>query len=88
MWERLLNALRARPTPQGTFYETRDALNIDAALEGVRLEMGRLKQLRVHAPSCLGASTCMESVAFQRRFPGAMVDLVLENRDVDLVYET
>jgi DNA-binding transcriptional LysR family regulator len=44
--------------------------------------------LRVHAPTCLGARHLHPIVlAFQRRFPTVTVDLVLEDRAVDLVYE-
>jgi len=81
-----------RPTPQGqALYEaSRNALaTIDAALEGVRLDMGAVEGLlRLHAPSCLGAKHLHPIVmAFQQRYPAVTVDLVLENRDVDLVYE-
>ncbi|MGX5804483.1 LysR substrate-binding domain-containing protein [Bradyrhizobium sp. Arg314] len=81
-----------RPTPQGqALYEaSRGALaTIDAALEGVRRDMGAVEgNLRLHAPSCLGAKHLHPIVmAFQRRYPAVTVDLVLENRDVDLVYE-
>jgi len=44
--------------------------------------------LRIHAPSCLGAKHLHGIVmAFQRRYPAVTVDLVLENTEVDLVYE-
>jgi DNA-binding transcriptional LysR family regulator len=81
-----------RPTAQGqALYETsREALvAIDAALEGVRHDMGAVEgNLRIHAPSCLGAKHLHGIVmAFQRQHPAVSVDLVLENREVDLVYE-
>jgi DNA-binding transcriptional LysR family regulator len=81
-----------RPTPQGqALYEaSRGALaTIDAALEGVRRDMGAVEGgLRIHAPSCLGSKHLHPIVmAFQRLYPAVTVDLVLENRDVDLVYE-
>jgi DNA-binding transcriptional LysR family regulator len=81
-----------RPTPQGlALYETsRDALaSIDAALEGVRRDMGAMEgNMRLHAPSCLGAKHLHPIVmSFQRRYPAVTFDLVLENRDVDLVHE-
>lgn len=81
-----------RPTPQGqALYDaSREALaTIDAALEGVRRDMGALEgNLRLHAPSCLGAKHLHRIVlAFQRLYPAVTIDLVLENRDVDLVYE-
>lgn len=81
-----------RPTPQGqALYEaSRDALaTIDAALEGVRHDMGAVEgPLRLHAPSCIGVRHLHPIVmAFQKRHPAVTVDLILENRDVDLVYE-
>ena len=82
----------ARPTPQGqALYEaSREALvMIDAALEGVRRDMGAVEgNLRIHAPSCLGAKHLHGIVmAFQRLYPAVTADLVLDNREVDLVYE-
>jgi DNA-binding transcriptional LysR family regulator len=81
-----------RPTPQGqALYDaSREALvAIDAALEGVRRDMGEVEgSLRVHAPSCIGAKHLHRIVmAFQRRYPAVTADLVLDNRDVDLIYE-
>lgn len=81
-----------RPTPQGqALYDaSREALtSLDAALEGVRRDMGEIEGvLRIHAPSCLGAKHLHRIVMdFQRQHPGVFVDLILENRDVDLVYE-
>lgn len=81
-----------RPTPQGqALYDaSREALaTIDAALEGVRRDMGAVEgNLRVHAPSCLGAKHLHGiMMAFQRRYPDVTADLVLDNREVDLVYE-
>jgi len=81
-----------RPTPQGqALYDaSREALaTIEAALEGVRRDMGAVEgNLRVHAPSCLGAKHLHGiMMAFQRRHPDVTADLVLDNRDVDLVYE-
>lgn len=81
-----------RPTLQGqALYEaSRGALAaIDAALEGVRHDMGAVEgPLRIHAPSCIGARHLHPIVmAFQRRHPAVTVDLALENRDVDLIHE-
>ena len=81
-----------RPTPLGqTLYEeSRQGLaTIDAALEGVRRDMGAVEgMLRVHAPTCIGAKQLHPIVlAFQAVHPGVTVDLALENRAVDLVYE-
>jgi DNA-binding transcriptional LysR family regulator len=81
-----------RPTPQGqALYEAcRSALaSIDSALEGVRRDMGAIEgPLRIHAPACLGAKRLHPIVmAFQAEHPAVSIDLVLENRNVDLVYE-
>lgn len=81
-----------RPTALGqSLYEaSRSALTtIDAALEGVRRDMGEIEGLlRVHAPTCIGVKHLHRIVlAFQERFPTVTVDLVLEDRTVDLVYE-
>lgn len=81
-----------RPTALGqTLYEaSRSALTtIDAALEGVRRDMGEIEGLlRVHAPTCIGVKHLHGIVlAFQEKFPTVTVDLVLEDRTVDLVYE-
>ncbi|MCM2477714.1 LysR family transcriptional regulator [Rhizobium sp. CG5] len=80
------------PTAQGqALYEaSRAALaTIDAALEGVRHDMGEVEGLlRLHAPSCIGAKHLHPIVmAFQQQHPAVTVDLVLENREVDLIYE-
>ncbi|CAN7595944.1 LysR family transcriptional regulator [Bosea sp. LjRoot237] len=86
------SARMVRPTVQGkALYEaSRSALaTIDAALEGVRHEMGTIEGLlRVHAPSCIGVRHLHPiALAFQKRHPDVTIDLVLENRAVDLVYE-
>jgi DNA-binding transcriptional LysR family regulator len=86
------SARLVRPTPQGqSLYEaSRSALaTIDSALEGVRRDMGAIEgPLRVHAPSCIGVQHLYPLVlAFQAEHPGVVVDLVLENRSVDLVHE-
>ena len=81
-----------RPTPHGQMlYEaSRSALlTIDSALEGVRRDMGTIEGLlRVHAPTCIGAKHLHPIVmAFQEKYPTVSVDLFLEDRTVDLVYE-
>jgi DNA-binding transcriptional LysR family regulator len=81
-----------RTTPQGqTLYEAgRSALMlIDSALDGVRRDMGAIEgTLRVHAPACVGAKHFQDIVrGFQSQYPEVVVDLVLENRTVDLAYE-
>ncbi|TCT00513.1 LysR family transcriptional regulator [Aquabacter spiritensis] len=81
-----------RPTSQGQALYTvsREALvSIDAALEGVRRDMGAVEgHLRIHAPSCVGAKHLHGIVMdFQRTYPAVTADLVLDNREIDLVYE-
>ncbi|MBY3043545.1 LysR family transcriptional regulator [Rhizobium leguminosarum] len=81
-----------RPTVHGSrLYEvSRNALaSIEAALEGVRHDMGEIEgTLRLHAPSCIGAQHLHGMVMkFQNEHPAVTVDLVLDNRHVDLVYE-
>jgi DNA-binding transcriptional LysR family regulator len=81
-----------RPTPLGlTLYEaSQPALaSIEAALEGIRRNMGSIEGLlRVHAPTCIGAKHLHGIVMeFQDRHPTVSIDLVLEDRVVDLVFE-
>lgn len=81
-----------RPTAHGlALYEvSRTALaSIEAAIEGVRHDMGEIEgALRIHAPSCLGAQHLHHMVMeFQDEHPAVTVDLVLDNRHVDLIYE-
>jgi len=81
-----------RPTPQGqSLYDaSRSALStIDLALEGVRSDMNVVEgPLRIHAPACIGVRHLHPIVmAFRARYPAVTVDLVLESRNVDLVYE-
>jgi DNA-binding transcriptional LysR family regulator len=81
-----------RPTPLGlTLYEaSQPALaSIEAALEGLRRNMGSIEGLlRVHAPTCIGARHLHAIVMeFQDRHPTVSIDLVLEDRVVDLVFE-
>lgn len=86
------SARAVRPTSLGLrFYEaTRTGLmTIDAALECVRRDMSEVEgSLRVHAPTCIGAKHLHPIVLeFQRKHPSVSVDLVLEDRSVDLVYD-
>lgn len=81
-----------RPTAHGmALYEvSRQALaSIDAALEGVRLNMGEIEgSLRIHAPSCIGSQHLHGIVLdFQNTYSGINVELLLDNRTVDVVYE-
>ncbi|KRB26275.1 MULTISPECIES: LysR family transcriptional regulator [Mesorhizobium] len=86
------SARHVRPTPEGrALYDaSRTPLaQIDAALEGVRSDAGVIEGgIRVHTPSCIGVKNLHPIVMeFQRRHPKVTVELVLENRVVDLVYE-
>jgi DNA-binding transcriptional LysR family regulator len=88
--ERSSRIVRSTPQGQALYEASRSALaTIDSALEGVRHDMGAVEgPLRLHAPSCLGAKHLHPIVmAFQEKYPAVTVDLVLENRSVDLVYE-
>ncbi|MCX8280129.1 LysR family transcriptional regulator [Phyllobacterium sp. 0TCS1.6C] len=81
-----------RPTVHGLeLYEaSRVAIaSIDAALEGVRLNAGEIEgDLRIHAPSCIGARHLQGMVAdFQDEHPAVMIELALDDRTVDLVYD-
>ncbi len=62
-------------------------LAIDAGLEGVRRDMGEVEgSLRIHAPFCIGAKHLHRILmAFQRQYPAVTADIVLDNRDVDLI---
>jgi DNA-binding transcriptional LysR family regulator len=80
------------PTPLGLMlYEaSQPALaSIEAALEGVRRNMGSIEGLlRVHAPTCIGARHLHAIVMeFQERHSTVSIDLVLEDRVVDLIFE-
>lgn len=81
-----------RPTVHGLeLYEaSRIAIaSIDAALEGVRINTGEIEgNLRIHAPSCIGVQHLYGIVAdFQSQHPGITVELALDDRTVDLVYD-
>lgn len=86
------SARLVRPTPQGQkLYETsQPALSaIDAAIEGARTNGIEVEgRLRLHAPSCIGAKHLHPIVTqFQALHSRVTVDLVLEERIVDLVHE-
>ncbi|MCD1633404.1 LysR family transcriptional regulator [Martelella mediterranea] len=81
-----------RVTAQGAeLYEScRHALaSIDAALEGVRLDGGAVEgALRIHAPVCIGEKHVHGIVMdFLDAHPKTNVELLLENRQVDLIHE-
>jgi DNA-binding transcriptional LysR family regulator len=81
-----------RPTPHGlVLYEASGgALSaIDAAIEAVRSDVGAINgNLRLHGPTCVGEHHLHRIVMnFQDKYPAVTVDLILENRSVDLIHE-
>ncbi|KRE11338.1 LysR family transcriptional regulator [Bosea sp. Root381] len=86
------SARLVRPTPQGQrLYEVaQPALGaIDAALEDSRREAGVVEgRIRLHVPSCIGSKHIHPIVNdFQAAHPGVSMELVLEDRVIDLVHE-
>ena len=86
------NPRAMRPTAQGiTLYEAAaGALAvIDAALEGIRSDVGVIHgNLRLHGPACIGERHLHSIVMdFQDRHSSVTVELILENRSVDLIHE-
>jgi DNA-binding transcriptional LysR family regulator len=81
-----------RPTPQGQrLYDVaQPALGaIDAALEDSRQELGLVEgRVRLHVPSCIGSKHIHPIVNdFQAAHPSVSMELVLEDRVIDLVHE-
>ena len=88
--ERSTKIVRPTPLGQSLYESSRSALaTINSAVEGVRRDMGTVQGLlRVHAPSCIGAKHLHPIVAaFQELHSGVTVDLFLEDRRVDIVYD-
>ena len=88
--ERSVRGVRTTPLGQNLFDSSRPALaTIEAALEGVTRDMGEIDGLlRIHAPSCIGAKHVHRIVTeFQNRYPRVTIDLFLEDRRVDIVYD-
>jgi len=88
--ERSSRALR--PTAQGlVLYEASGGAlaAIDTAIEAVRNDDGALNgSLRLHGPACVGERHLHRIVMkFQDKHPAVAVDLMLENRSVDLIHE-
>lgn len=86
------SARLVRPTPQGhRLYEVaQPAIGaIDAALEDSRRESGVVEgRVRLHVPSCIGSKHIHPIVSdFQAAHPGVSMELVLEDRVIDLVHE-
>jgi DNA-binding transcriptional LysR family regulator len=81
-----------RPTAQGLIlYKASGAAlsAIDAAIDAVRSDVGAVRgHLRLHGPACIGERHLHRIVAdFQDKHPSVSIDLVLENRSVDLIHE-
>ncbi|WP_345799450.1 substrate binding domain-containing protein [Agrobacterium larrymoorei] len=81
-----------RPTIHGVelYQASKQAIaSIDAAIEGVRLNVGEIEgTLRIHAPSCVGVRHIHKIVSdFQDCHAGVSIDLVLDDRTIDLVYD-
>jgi DNA-binding transcriptional LysR family regulator len=81
-----------RPTPQGLvlYQASGGALSaIDAAIEAVRSDVGAINgNLRLHGPACVGEHHLHRIVMnFQDKHPAVTIDLILENRSVDLIHE-
>ncbi len=86
------NARAMRPTAQGlALYQAAGGAlaAIDAAIEGVRSDAGAIHgSLRLHGPACIGERHLHRIVTeFQDRHPAVAVELILENRSVDLIHE-
>jgi len=88
--ERSPRHVRATSAGEALYEATRSGLAaIDAAMEGIRIETGAIEgSLRIHAQTCVGGKVIHPIVmGFQRDHPQVCVDLVLENRAIDLVYD-
>lgn len=81
-----------RPTPAGLVLYDASATamsTIDGAIETIRSDTGIVRgSLRLHGPVCVGERHLHRIVgAFQDRHPHVTVDLILENRVIDLIHE-
>lgn len=88
--ERSARLVRATPQGQRLYEVTQPAVAaIDAALEDSKREAGVVEgRLRLHVPSCIGSKHIHPIVSdFQSVHPGVSVELVLEDRVIDLVHE-
>lgn len=88
--ERTSRVVRTTPQGQALYDASRPALAaIDAALEGVGRDMEEVGgTLKVHAPSCIGPKHIHAMLMdFQEHHPQVDIDLVLDHRDVDIIYE-
>ncbi|ACB93963.1 LysR family transcriptional regulator [Beijerinckia indica] len=86
------NPRAMRPTAQGlALYEAAGSALavIDSAIESVRSDVGAIRgNLRLHGPTCIGERHLHQIVAeFQDRYAAVTVELILENRTVDLIHE-
>ena len=88
--ERSARLVRATPQGQRLYEATQPAVAaIDAALEGSKSEAGVVEgRLRLHVPSCIGSKHIHPIVSdFQSAHPAVSVELILEDRAIDLVHE-
>jgi DNA-binding transcriptional LysR family regulator len=88
--ERSVRFVRATPQGQRLYEVTQPALAaIDAALEDSRRDAGIVEgRVRLHVPSCIGSKHIHPIVNdFQADHPGVSMELVLEDRVIDLVHE-
>ncbi|MBP0615225.1 LysR family transcriptional regulator [Jiella mangrovi] len=88
--ERSPRHVRATSAGETLYEATRSGLAaIDAAMEGIRIEGGAIEgKLRIHAQTCVGGKVIHPIVMdFQRDHPEVRIELVLENRAIDLVYD-
>lgn len=86
------NTRAVRPTAQGrALYKTAGGalVAIDAAIEGARSDAGVIAgSLRLHGPTCVGERHLHRIIMdFQDAYPQVSVELTLENRSVDLIFE-
>lgn len=88
--ERSARLVRATPQGQRLYEVAQPALGaIDAALEDSRREADLVGgRVRLHVPSCIGSRHIHPIVNdFQAAHPGVSMELVLEDRVIDLVHE-
>lgn len=88
--ERSSRNLRVTTQGMALYDSSRYSLtSIEAALEGVRLNSGEIEGLlRVYSPCSIGSYHLHALVMrFQHEHPGIEVELVLDDRQVNLIYE-
>lgn len=88
--ERSTRLVRTTPQGQRLYEVAQSALGaIDAAIEDSRLGSGAIEgRIRLHVPSCIGSKHIHPIVNdFQALHPRVNMELVLEDRLIDLVHE-